>query len=174
MLQVPLNTSTLQRNQCYSYLQGANFIPAGAILFTHTPVIIPNAGLTNGNAIEVLYSPQTPATVLPQMQTTPHGHTHSPLLHQHQLNSSYFNELKTQDYPVWVKDLVQLQIQNSKQEDEVRRNEAHSSLFTDQKDYQKSTNSQTSILQRLLVNNDAVNENPTNPRTSEQSVNPNI
>ncbi|EUB63055.1 Protein boule-like protein [Echinococcus granulosus] len=93
-LQVPLNSSTLQRDQCPSYPDGANFIPAGAILFTNTPVIIPNTGLANGNAIEVLYAPQIQAASLSQPQTTSNFHIQGPLSRQQQYNSPCFHELR--------------------------------------------------------------------------------
>lgn len=172
ILQVPLSASTLQRDQCPSYLHSANFIPAGAILFTNTPVIIPNTGLANGNAVEVLYAPQTPSNSLPQTQTTSHVHIQGPILQQHQHNSPCFRDVKSQDHAAWVKDLVRQRIQASKQQqEEVRRNETHSSLFQqDLSATQRPVLSNIGLLQKLLVNNGAVGENSTSLRTSEQYV----
>ncbi|KAL5109997.1 Protein boule-like [Taenia crassiceps] len=170
ILQVPLNTSTMQREQCPSYLHSASFIPAGAILFTNTPVIIPNTGSANGNAVEVLYVPQTPSTSLLQTQSTSHVHIHGPLLQQHQHNSPCFQDVKSQDYATWVKDLIRQRIQASKQQrEELRRNETHSSLFQqDLSATQRPVVSNISLLQKLLVNNGAVGENSASLRTSEQ------
>ncbi|VDK20101.1 unnamed protein product [Taenia asiatica] len=170
ILQVPLISSTLQRDQCPSYLHSANFIPAGAILFTNTPVIIPNTGLANGNAVEVLYAPQTPSASLSKTQTNSHVHIQGPLHQQHQHNSPCFQDIKSQDYAAWVKDLVRQRIQASKQQqEEVRRNEPHSSLLQqDPNATQRPIISNISLLQKLLVNNGSVGENSASLRTSEQ------
>ncbi|CDS41941.1 boule [Echinococcus multilocularis] len=170
VLQVPLNSSTLQRDQCPSYPDGANFIPAGAILFTNTPVIIPNTGLANGNAIEVLYAPQIQAASLSQPKTTSNFHIQGLLPRQHQYNSPCFHEVKSQDYAALAKDVVRQRIQASKQQqEEVHQNEMHSSLFQqDLSAIQRSAISNISLLQKLLVSNGAVGENSASLRTSEQ------
>ncbi|VDM32417.1 unnamed protein product [Hydatigera taeniaeformis] len=170
IIQVPLSSSTLQRDQCPSYLHSANFIPAGAILFTNTPVIIPSTGLANGNAVEVLYAPQTPPTSLSHPQITPHIHVQGSPPQQHHHNSPCFHEVKSQEYAALVKDLVKQRLQTSKQQqEEMRRSETHSSLFQqDPSATQRPTISNISLLQKLFVSNGAVSENTASVRTSEQ------
>lgn len=51
---------------------GGSLIPAGSLLYIHTPVIIPNLGITGAvaNAIEVIYPP-VPQPPAPQLPTQP-------------------------------------------------------------------------------------------------------
>ncbi|VDD79157.1 unnamed protein product [Mesocestoides corti] len=168
ILQVPFNTAAMQGDQRQQICQGTSIIPAGAILFTHTPVIIPNNGMGSLNSIEVIYAPPPPPP-----QAMSHIHMQDPLQKQASplLRESINMALKQNEYASRLREIVQHKIQVAKQQEELRRSETCSSLFPQEHCMSQRPNStQISLWQRLMGHNGSTTENNTNLEGSDQQV----